>query len=428
MTLMRKLWPLIIFLIGAMNCPAVRAQSICSQPGKANTLYCTPILAVDNLQVVGGSGTVVPGVPPGFLALNAAVGTQVSQLPTPSPASGFVFVFGRSGLTTERGLGPIFSERPGTVGRHKLFLGFTYQHFEIDQIDDVSLKGIPVQISGCDPNTTGCGNFIQTNSRLDLKIHQFTAYASFGLINRWDVSVAVPILDVRMGMRSRCSVCFQQQPPSGSGIVLSFTPNMATGTASGVGDVTFRLKGNVIKGERSGLALGVDARAPTGDELNFLGSGAVGVRPFVAFACRTGVISPHANIGYQYNLNSILASANGTTSRRLPSSLDYSAGVDLGLLKKLSITGDYLGHTYFSANRVYLGSRAGLGQGLPDTACTPTGVIPCQPVNFNTSSFALGGKINPGGRLLITANVLFKLDNNGLHYKPAPLVGVSYTF
>ncbi len=314
------------------------------------------------------------------------------------------------------------------MGRHKLFLGFTYQHFEIDQIDDVSLKGIPVQISGCDPNTTGCGNFIQTNSRLDLKIHQFTAYASFGLINRWDVSVAVPILDVRMGMRSRCSVCFQQQPPSGSGIVLSFTPNMATGTASGVGDVTFRLKGNVIKGERSGLALGVDARAPTGDELNFLGSGAVGVRPFVAFACRTGVISPHANIGYQYNLNSILASANGTTSRRLPSSLDYSAGVDLGLLKKLSITGDYLGHTYFSANRVYLGSRAGLGQGLPDTACTPTGVIPCQPVNFNTSSFALGGKINPGGRLLITANVLFKLDNNGLHYKPAPLVGVSYTF
>jgi hypothetical protein len=140
------------------------------------------------------------------------------------------------------------------------------------------------------------------------------------------------------------------------------------------------------------------------------------------------IVSPHANIGYQYNLNSILASQDGSSTRRLPSSLDYSAGVDVGLLKKLSITGDYLGYTYFDANRAYLGSRSGLGQGLPDTACTPSGVLPCQTTTFTTSSFALGGKINPGGRLLITANVLFKLDYNGLHYKPAPLVGISYTF
>jgi hypothetical protein len=36
--------------------------------------------------------------------------------------------------------------------------------------------------------------------------------------------------------------------------------------------------------------------------------------------------------------------------------------------------------------------------------------------------------VNPIGKLLITANVLFRVNDDGLHYKPAPLVGVSYTF
>jgi hypothetical protein len=418
--------------LGSISCSLVTVRtmaqttSLCSN---SNNLYCVPIRAVENLQVSGG-GTVSGAVPPAFLGLNAAIGTQVSQLPTPSPASGFVFVFGPSGLTAERDLGPVFSERPGTVGRHKLYLEFTYQHFEFDQIDGVSLKQIPLQINGCSVPTAaaGCGDFIQTSSRLDLKVHQVTAFASFGLTSRFDVSVAIPILDVLMGMRTTCSVCLQQQPPPGSGVFLSFTPNAAKASSSGIGDVTFRLKASVIKREKTGLAVGVDGRAPTGDEHNFLGSGTWGVRPFAAFGYRTRVLSPHANVGYQFNGDSILASSDGTTPKRLPNALDYAAGVDIGVLKKLSITGDYLGHTYFSANRAYLGSRSGLGQGLPDTACTPTGVLPCQTANFNTSSFALGGKINPGGRLLITANVLFKLDNNGLHYKPAPLAGISYTF
>jgi hypothetical protein len=231
-----------------------------------------------------------------------------------------------------------------------------------------------------------------------------------------------------MGMQARCSLCLQQQPPTGSGVFLSFTPNVTTAKSSGIGDVTFRLKGTVIKGEKMGIAVGLDGRAPTGDERNFLGSGTWGVRPFAAFGYRMRLISPHATIGYQFNGDSILASSDGITPKHLPNALDYAVGIDIGALRKLSITGDYLGHTYFSANRVYLGSRSGLGQGLPDTACTPTGVLPCQTVNFNTSSFALGGKINPAGRLLVTANVLFKLDNNGLHYKPTPLIGISYTF
>jgi hypothetical protein len=46
----------------------------------------------------------------------------------------------------------------------------------------------------------------------------------------------------------------------------------------------------------------------------------------------------------------------------------------------------------------------------------------------NTNTVALGFKSIPLKRLLISGNVLINVDNNSLHYKPSPMVGVSYTF
>jgi hypothetical protein len=424
-TTMRSLLALAIFLVVGVTCTPVMAQTVCSNTGSTNTLYCVPILAVQNLTVIGPPATPVPGVPPAFLSLTASLGAQVSQIPTPSPASGFTFVFGPNGLTRERDLGSIYSELPSTVGKHKLYLAFTYQYFQFDQIDSVPFKQIPVQISGCDPSQPGCGNFIETNNRLSLTVNQFAGYATFGVTSRIDVSAVIPVLDVRMNMLSTCRICFQQLP-STSG-VLSFTPNSTTSSASGIGDVILRMKGTVYKGEKLGLAIGLDVRIPSGDAQNFLGSGAVGARPFAAFGYRAKV-SPHANIGYQMNANSILASTNGVNPLHLPNSLNYAAGVGFSLLKSLNLIGDFLGQTYFNANRVYLGVRGGQGLGNPDTACSPNGTLPCQLSNFNTSTLSLGGKWNPFRNVLITGNVLIKLDHNGLHYKPSPMIGISYTF
>jgi hypothetical protein len=417
--LMRKLLFIECLLVGLTN-PAVAKgqQNICSQANKANTLYCLPLLSVGNLEVVGSSTKVGPlTIPPGFSSLSAALGTQLAQIPTPSPVSGFLFSFGPSGLTQERDLGPIFSEKPGTVGRHKLYFEFTYQYFRFNQIDNVPLKQIPLQISasGCDTLISACGPPLETSSRLDLKVHQFTGFVTFGVTSRIDVSVAIPILNVRMGMQSRCAVCLQQLP--GDDGVLVFTPNASSGSASGIGDITFRAKATVLKGERIGLALGIDARMPTGDELNYLGSGAVGMRPFAAFGYRAR-LSPHANVGYQANGGSILASTDGRTPQQLPNSVVYSAGADFAVLTRLSLTGDLLGQTFFNADRVLLGVRAPLGH--PDIAR--------ESANFNTNSFAVGAKFNPVKNLLIAGNVLFKLDDNGLHHQPAPMIGISYVF
>jgi hypothetical protein len=418
---MRNLFWFVGLLIGLLSCGPAMAQSVCSTSGNANTLYCAPILAVNALHVVGGTGTIAsPTAPPAFSALNAAVGIQLSEVPTPSPASGITFAFGPNGLTRQQELGPIFSEAPPTVGTHKLYLAFTYQHLQFDQIDLVPLNNIPLQISGCDTTVAGCGGFITTSSRLDLKVNQFTAYATFGLFNRVDLSVAIPLLEVRMGMLTTCSVCGQQQP---GGVSLVLTPTATSADSTGLGDVTFRVKGTVFKGARAGLAVGVDVRTPTGNDLNFLGLGTVGVRPFAAFGYR-GRLSPHVDIGYQENGSSILASSGQSGSAHLPNLLNYSAGLDFGFRNTMSLTGDFLAQTFFSANRVFSGSRAG----APDISCSPSGALACQAQTFTTKLFALGAKEIAIGNFLVTENVLFKLDHNGLHFKPAPMVGISYTF
>jgi hypothetical protein len=47
--------------------------------------------------------------------------------------------------------------------------------------------------------------------------------------------------------------------------------------------------------------------------------------------------------------------------------------------------------------------------------------------SFNTSDAAFGFKISPAGTLLVTFNVIVKLNSGGLRGRVAPLVGLSYT-
>jgi hypothetical protein len=44
------------------------------------------------------------------------------------------------------------------------------------------------------------------------------------------------------------------------------------------------------------------------------------------------------------------------------------------------------------------------------------------------ASIAGGFKANLVGQLLLTANVLYQMNHAGLHSKPVPLLGLSYTF
>ena len=106
-----------------------------------------------------------------------------------------------------------------------------------------------------------------TNDRLDLKVNQFTSIATYGLTSRIDLSVTVPYETVRLGISRKSTVILQGSP------TVFPAPVFGEQDSSGIGDVVARVKATIFSRDRFGLAGGVDVRFPTGDELNFLGSG-----------------------------------------------------------------------------------------------------------------------------------------------------------
>jgi hypothetical protein len=193
-------------------------------------------------------------------------------------------------------------------------------------------------------------------------------------------------------------------------------------SAAGIGDVVLRGKFHAWQGEKAGVAVGLDARIPTGNEENFLGSGTWGLRPFVAFSY-AGRVSPHANVGLQVNGNSILAGDVTTnTKAQLPNVISYAAGADIGVTHRLSVTADFLGQALQNEKRIAVAPP------VPDFTGGLHPDISVSTATVNQESVAVGGKVSPAGRFLITANVLFRVNKAGLQYKPAPLIGLSYTF
>jgi hypothetical protein len=351
-----------------------------------------------------------------FGPISSALGSQLGLIPLASPASGIVYTIDPSlGIPQKSNetFGPVLTERGETIGRRKLFVSFTYQRFSFSSIDGIDLRRYPVVFNFCDAATGQCGPIATTN-RVDPKVNQFAFFGTYGLTGRIDVSVAVPLLNVKIGISGvSCTIC--QTPVFSDGTQVIFHPAFVSGEATGIGDVVLRAKGLVWKGERLRLALGVDVRVPTGNALNFLGTGATGVKPFIAASLR-GRIAPHVNIGYQWNGDSDIGGPNPGTSGKLPDSFFYSGGFDVRATKQFTIAADFLGERLFDAKRVL--SVASVGQ--PSVAVVRG--------SFNTGKGALGVKFNPVANLLISANVLVRFDHNGLRSRPVPLLGVSYTF
>jgi hypothetical protein len=183
-----------------------------------------------------------------------------------------------------------------------------------------------------------------------------------------------------------------------------------------------------------------------------LGSGAYGFKPYVVFS-HTGRITPHANLAYQWNgvsalypnqdyrpnedINAPVGSSNGKLN--LPGSLQYSAGADLRVTKKVTLVGDLIGQHVFSGVRLLVGTRkvqTPSGNTPPSDQAPPQcdktqwtcPTILSTPGSYNMNSFGIGVKWNPVGGLLIFGNALIKLDDAGLRANVVPLAGVSYRF
>ena len=365
-----------------------------------------------------------------FSQFSTALVSQLVSLPLPSPASGFTYHFDPSlGVfqRTTQSFGPIIAERADTIGAGRASFGFAYQRFTFDSMEGLDLRRVPAVFTHDNAFLRGGReDVVTTTNAITATVGQATAFVTVGINDRFDVSVAVPVVSNDLKVVSEATIQrlgttntlthFFRQANGDVGERRTFT---AVGSATGLGDVTVRLKGTLVRG----VALGLDMRLPTGDEMQLLGTGATGLQPFAAMSVTAGKVSPHLNASYKWSGSSVLAGNPSTgQSADFPDQLSYAAGADVGVNGRLTIALDVLGRYLRDTTRLVVQDF----HALDDRSVFPNVVF--ERDSFNALSGALGMKANVGGRLLVDVNLLFKLDENGLRDKVTPLVGIEYAF
>jgi hypothetical protein len=369
-----------------------------------------------------------------FSQFGTALTSQIVSLPLPPPASGFTYQFDPAlGVFTRTttSFGPILSERADTLGAHRVSIGFAFQRLTFDSIEGVDLNEVPAVFTHDSAELRGGReDVVTTINTIDAKVTRSAAFVSYGATNSLDVSVVLPFVTTDMVVTSDATIQrigttdplthFFRALDDSVGTRRIFT---AFGHASGLGDVTVRVKQNIKKSSRQGIAVGADLRLPTGDEKNLLGTGAAGVQPFAAWSGSYGALSPHVNLGYQWNGSSVLGGNPDTgVASDLPDIGVYSVGAVIEIHSRVTAALDVLGRYVIDSPRLVREDF----HALNGTSVFPN--ITFTNGSFNELSAAAGLKVNTFGRMLLNMNVLVRLNSVGLRDKVSPLIGVEYAF
>jgi hypothetical protein len=416
-------------------------------------------------------------------SLNASIATALSVIPLASPASGVIVQTDAAGnpLPASSTLGLVFTERAETIGKHKFYLGLTHQDYHFTSLNGQSLNGLTLLYPGGDPsNITANGQTLKTlpttfNLGLDVRLSQDIAFLTYGVTDRFDVSVGLPLVHAAMASRTFNGVIYAGDGLAGQTgtncwCVDTFTPGTPALTAPGIGqssrsktgfgDMLLRVKATVLERPRAAVAVGTDFRFATGDETNYLGSGTTSVKPFAAISLytkplRNGIVfAPHINVGWQFSGKSILGGdlvgtnstasmPNGTTipylsapftstKDYLPDVFSWAVGSEIAFGNRTTFVADVLGNQLGWIHGIANTQTASIANQYspiaPYTQQTVSGLIGTGKTSFGQYNGAFGYKQRIVGDLVFTFNALVRFDNNGLTARFTPLYGLGYTF
>jgi hypothetical protein len=427
-------------------------------------------------------------------ALNASIATALSIIPLSSPASGVIErkdpATGAE-LAESSTLGPIFTERAETIGKRHFYIGFSNQDFHFTRYNGASLNALSVLYTGGDPSKvvlSAGASTLQTlpasfNLGLDVRLSQNIAFLTYGVTDRFDISLGLPVVHAAVAARTYNGTIYAGNgfnPALGGTCwcVDTFTPGYPTliqpqvGQASyaksGFGDLLVRAKGTVLRKPWMVVGVGADVRFPTGDERNYLGVGSTSVKPFAAVSfyskpLRNGIVlSPHFDVGWQFTGKSILGGQlQGTSASQstplgtisyigapftstkdyVPDVFSWAVGAEVAFGHRNTFIADVLGnqigwiHGFPSTTNLALSNLAFptgpngdfSGNAVP-TKGSVSGLVGAGSVSFGQYSGSFGYKAKVLGNLVANVNALVRFDNNGLTARFVPLFGLGYSF
>lgn len=374
--------------------------------------------------------------------LSGAIAVGVSNVPISTATSGITFsIVGGIPVQTSSSTGPIIGERVQTLGQGRFLIGVNVTGVQFASVRGVPLNnltfnfthenvcrpsGQPAPINGPCPGVavdSALGSpalendVIEVSTSINLKLQVASLYMSYGLFDRVDVGVAIPLVraDLTGGSIARI-VPFVFPTPHffGSPTDPVYQAGASVnGTATGIGDVAARIKANLGRSDR-GVAVLAEARFPTGDENQFLGSGHFALRALAIASTRWGSFTPHVNAGYFYR-----------NSKQLNDAVLTTVGFDQLLAPWATMAVDVVGQWQAGRSSLSVPDRA-VTFSLPVTRKVSPTNLPNRPDNILDGS--VGFKFLTRGGITIVTNAVIPLNDGGMRGRVVLTGGAEYNF
>jgi len=369
--------------------------------------------------------------------ISLAISQNVANLPVSATSGGSTFRF-EAGVPvpTSGSPGAVFGERATTLGRGRVFVGANINRLHFETLRGVSLND--VQMTFTHENVTGaqCDSIVGSsctpygvpthendviNLRLALDINMTITsfFVSFGLLDRVDIGVVIPIVSTSLRGTSDAQIV-----PFGGTTAQHFfggtpaNPELSTsrfvqGSATGVGDIATRVKVNFTRSERTNFSVLADVRFPTGSADDLLGAGHLAARGIGILSARFGAFSPHANIGYVFRSGSQQNSAVLTT-----------VGFDHVMAPWAALAVDLVSELQVGESKLRLPGP--VTYDLPFRRTIQPTNIPTQRDDLINGSF--GFKFTTHTGITIVTNTLWPLNRGGLRPNVLWTAGLEYNF
>jgi hypothetical protein len=363
---------------------------------------------------------------------------QSQTFPAASSASGFTFSW-HGGATPSRDsemFGPLFGERGRTNGRGQLSATLTVQQLKWATLDSFKVRDIPTTSAGgigagglpwgdpaylVDPDGTAYGYVGRCEMNIDTGT--ITAAVNYGVTDRFDVAVAVPLVHTRVE-GSNEFLDFVRFPGGGYSVSVDdtgFAPQgrfFVRGSSTGLGDVALQGTYALVKKPKAGVAVQGRVDLGTGDLQKMTGTGETHGGGGIIGSYEAGRVSPHASVHY-FAGNPVLFDE-----------LRYTAGVDFNAIRdRLTLSAEVVGRRLYDV------------EGFEQGTLRATVTSPKTNDRFQIRDFAAtrgdfdlffvtaGGKVRMAGQLLGSIYMLIPFGDSGLQaQKPTLNFGVNYAF
>jgi len=369
--------------------------------------------------------------------ISSAISQNAGNLPVSATSGGSTFRF-EAGVPvpTSGSPGAVFGERAPTLGRGRVFVGANINRLHFETLRGVNMHDIEMTFthenvtgaacdsivgSSCTPYgvPTHENDVIDLRLALDLDMTVTSFFVTFGLADRVDIGVALPIVSTTLRGTSDAQIV-----PFGGTTAQHFfggtpaNPELSTsrfveGSATGVGDIATRIKVNLTRTERTSFSVLADVRFPTGSADDLLGSGHIAARGLGILSARFGAFSPHANVGYLFR---------GGSSQN--SSVLATVGFDHVMAPWAAIAVDVVSELQVGESKLRLPGT--VTYDLPFHRTVQPTNIPTERDDLINGSFGFKFVMHSG--IILVANTLWPLNRGGLRPNVLWTAGLEYNF